>query len=163
MAGRNIFRATSPRKFQGVLKPMPPPPSLSASKQQKIFKPIPPLLILLHPRDRLPQPAPRVTLENSRRLFIIRDKFNLKVNQIGDDLEKIKEFALLCRVTNQKLIDKNYVCGDIKIFSDFLFQFVIKEFVDPRGYLNGYVHKCRWNFSFCLIFIENKKICFLKF
>ena len=111
MAGRNIFKATSPRKFEGVLKPMPPPPSLSASKQQKIFKPIPPLLILLHPRDRFPQPAPHVTLENSGRLFITRDKFNLKVNQIGDDLEKI---------------DKNYVCGDIKIFSDFLFQFVIK-------------------------------------
>ena len=28
---------------------------------------------------------------------------------------------------------KNYVCVDIKIFCDFLFQFVIKEFVDPRG------------------------------
>ena len=93
MAGRNTFKASSLRKFEGVLKPMLSPPSLSASKQ-KIFKPIPPLLILLHPRDRLPQPAPHVTLENSRRLFVTRDKFNLKENQIGDDLEKIKEFAL---------------------------------------------------------------------
>ena len=58
-------------------------------KQQKILKPIPPLLI--HPRDRLPQPASPVTSENSGRFFITRDEFNLKVNQIGDDLEKIKE------------------------------------------------------------------------
>ena len=43
----------------------------------------------------------------------------MKVNQIGDDLEKIKEFALFCRINNQKLIDKNYVYGDVKIFCDF--------------------------------------------
>ena len=100
-------------------------------KQQKILKPIPPLLI--HPRDRLPQPASPVTSENSGRFFITRDEFNLKVNQIGDDLEKIKEFTLFCRINNKKLMHKNYVCVDIKIFCDFLFQFVIKEFVDPRG------------------------------
>ena len=57
----------------------------------------------------------------------------MKVNQTGDDLEKNKEFKLFCRINNKKLIDKNYVCGDIKISCDFLFQFVIKEFVDPRG------------------------------
>ena len=89
MAGRNIFKATLLRKFEGILKPMPPPPpSLSASKQQKIFKPIPSLLI--HLRDRLPQPSPHVTSENSGRFFITCDKFNLKIKQIGDDLEKIK-------------------------------------------------------------------------
>ena len=87
MAGRNIFKATLLRKFEGILKPMPPPPSLSASKQ-KIFKPIPPLLI--HLRDRLTQPSPHVTSENSGRFFITCDKFNLKIKQIGDDLEKIK-------------------------------------------------------------------------
>ena len=86
MAGRNIFKATLPRKFEGVLKPMPPPsPSLSASKQQKIFKPIPPLHILLPLTDRLTQPALHVTSENSGRFFITPDEFNLRVNQIGND------------------------------------------------------------------------------
>ena len=155
MAGRNIFKATSPRKFEGVLKAMPPSPSLSASKQQNIFKPIPPLLILLHLRDRLLQPAPHVTSENSGRFFITRDEFNFKVNQIGDALEKIQEFVLFCRINNQKLIDTNYVCGDIKIFCDFLFQFVIKELVGPRGLFKRLRSQMTLEFLILLDFLGN--------
>ena len=106
MAGRNIFKATSPQKFEGVLKLVSPPPSLSAYSSS---------LEIVYCN----QPASHVTSENSRRFFITCDDFNLKVNQIGDGLEKIKEFALFCRINNQKLIDKNYVYGDVKIFCDF--------------------------------------------
>ena len=130
VAGRNIFKAISPRKFEEVLKPMPLPPSLAASKERKIFKPILPLFIYL--RDRLPQPAPHVTSENSWGFFYNTWQIQFKGKSSWRWFKKIKDFALFCRINNQKLIDKNYVCGDIKVFCGFLFQFVIKEFVDLK-------------------------------
>ena len=74
---------------------------------------------MLHPRDRLPQPAPYISLEIGRT-FITHDEFEVKVNQIGHDLQSIMDFAVFVRANKHKLTDRNLICGDIKIFSDFL-------------------------------------------
>ena len=92
---------------------MPPP------LPPKIFKPTP--APLLHPRDWLPQPAPYISLEIGR-FFITRDEFEVKVNQIGHDRQKIMDFAVFVRANKHKLTDRN----------DFLLQFVAKEFINLR-------------------------------
>ena len=71
MTGRNILNATPPRRFKQVLKESSPPPP------PKIFKPTAPPL--LHPRDRLPQPAPYISLEIGRFLLHV---MNLKLKLI---------------------------------------------------------------------------------
>ena len=125
MTGRNILNARPPRRFKQVLKELSPPPP----PPPKIFKPTAPPL--LHPRDRLPQPASYISLEIGR-FFITRDEFEVKVNQIGHDLQKIMDFAVFVRANKHKLTDRSLICGDIKVFSDFLLQFVAKEFINPR-------------------------------
>ena len=141
MAGRNILKAIPPHRFEQVLKELPPPPS------PKIFKPTAPPL--LHLRDRLPQPAPYISLEIGQ-FFITRDEFEIKVNQTGHDLQKIMDFAVFVRANKHKLTDRNLICGDIEIFSDFLLQFVVKEFISPRDLFKRLCSQ--FPFEFLLLF-----------
>ena len=122
MAGRNIMKAAPLQKSEQVLKEIPTPP-------QPVLKPLPPTII--HPRDQLPQRAPPIGCE-SDRFFVTIDEFHEKVEQIGNDEQKIIDFVTFVRKNYRVLAERNFICGDIKIFSDFIFQFVTKDVVIPQ-------------------------------
>ena len=74
------------------LKPIPLPPAQLAK-----LKPMPLPTQLLHPRNRLPKITPAINLEQGR-FFISRKEFDLRVNTIVKDLQKIIDFALFVRL-----------------------------------------------------------------
>ena len=65
------------------------------------LKPMPPPTQLLRPRNRLPNFTPAINLEQGR-FFISKKEFDLRVNTIVKDLQKIIDFALFVRLKKKK-------------------------------------------------------------
>lgn len=87
---------------------------------------------ILHWRNGLPQPALEILSFQSGRFFITKKEFNFRIKLFSDDPGDIKRFARFVIAKNYKLYEKNLVCADIKVFTEFLRVFLKKEFVDPR-------------------------------
>ena len=103
---------------------------------------------LLHSRNRLPKITPAINLEQGR-FFISRKEFDLRVNTIVKDLQKIIDFALFVRL-KKKIVERDLIYGDRDIFSIFLFEFTIREFIDRR---NLFRKLCgQYSFEFLILF-----------
>ena len=70
------------------------------------LKPMPPPTQLLRPRNRLPKITPAINLEQGR-FFISKKEFDLRVNTIVKDLQKIIDFALFVRL--KKKVEKDLI------------------------------------------------------
>ena len=84
---------------------------------------------LLHPRDRVPQIAPRINLEPGR--FWV-EEFNGRVQEISRELERIQSFVTFAKNNYDKIIQRGLMHGDIKIFTEMLSIFLEKEFINPK-------------------------------
>ena len=73
---------------------------------------------IIHPCDKLPQPAPE-TLNFQQGWFLItKEEFNFTVETFSKDLERIKQFSKIAVVEHYKLFEKNLMCGVVRIFSE---------------------------------------------
>ena len=113
-------------------------------------------IILHHPRERLPMLAPKILEIDSNinvmygRFFITKEDFEVRVNQICFCLWKIHAFAKFAIDSFHKIKDRHLMCGDTEIFVEFLYIFLRKYFVDPKGMFRKV---CRqYPFEFLILF-----------
>ena len=86
---------------------------------------------LLHPRDRVPQIAPRINLEPGR-LWVSVEEFSGRIQEISCELERIQSFVTFAKNNYEKVIQRGLIHGDIKIFTEMLSIFLEKEFINPK-------------------------------
>ena len=94
---------------------------------------------LQHLRERLPLPAigvldtkPEVNFQ-SGRFFIQQADFESQVAVVTFQFWKIKTFCFFVINSFQKIINKGFVHGDIKVFSNFLRVFLDNQPTDPKA------------------------------
>ena len=87
---------------------------------------------ILHPSDRLPQPAVETLNFQQGRFLITKEELNFRIQTFLMDLERIREFARFAVANNNK-----FNCGDVRIFSGFMQEFLNKEFVNSQKILAG--------------------------
>ena len=93
----------------------------------------------MHPRERLPLTAPKITDSRPNidlqhgRFFVTNEEFRMRVNEICFQFWKIQSFAKFVYDNHHKIKDRHLVCGDLHMFADFLLIFLTREFVDPKG------------------------------
>ena len=80
---------------------------------------------LQHPRERLPLPAisvldtkPEVNFQ-SGRFFITQIEFESRVNILTFHYWKIQIFCTFVRNNFEMLINRGFVCGDLRVYADF--------------------------------------------
>ena len=61
--------------------------------------------------------------------MITKEEFNFRVETFPEDLKRIKEFTT---ANIDKLFEKKLMCGDVRIFSRILQEFLDKKFVNPQ-------------------------------
>ena len=71
---------------------------------------------ILHPRDRLPQEAPIINLEQGC-FFISREEYLTRIVAVSCDLERIKDFCKFTVKNYHKIIARSLIYGDIQVFS----------------------------------------------
>lgn len=74
--------------------------------------------------------APKINLEQER-FFITVEEFNSRVKEISGEQWRIKDFARFAIANYRKISDRCLMCGDIKLFCNFLETFLDKELVNP--------------------------------
>ena len=77
----------------------------------------------LRPRDRLLKIAPHIDLEPPRFIILV-EEFNGRVKEFSCDLERTKDFSSFAVNCHVKLIDRGFKDVDVKIFSEFLSNFL---------------------------------------
>ena len=94
---------------------------------------------LQHPRERLPLPAisvldtkPEVNFQ-SGRFFITQIEFESRVNILTFHYWKIQIFYTFVRNNFEMLINRGFVCGDLRVYANFLRAFLEKDLSDPKG------------------------------
>ena len=94
---------------------------------------------LQHPRERLPLPAisvldtkPEVNFQ-SGRFFITQTEFESRVNILTFYHWKIQIFCTFVRNNFEMLINRGFVCGDLRVYANFLRAFLEKDLSDPKG------------------------------
>ena len=87
--------------------------------------------LTLHPRDRLPQIAPRINLKPGRFWFST-EEFNGRVEETSHDLKRIKAFSSFTTSNYRKIREHRLMSGDVRIFPQLSANFLEKEFVDPK-------------------------------
>lgn len=86
---------------------------------------------LLHPRDRIPKPAPMINLEQGR-FYITKGELHMRMDNISSNVGKIKGFAQFSfRYHHKIILESQFVYGDLEIFVKLLSQFLEKEFLNP--------------------------------
>ena len=94
---------------------------------------------LQHPRERLPLPAisvldtkPEVNFQ-SGRFFITQIEFESRVNILTFHYWKIQIFCTFVRNNFEMLINRDFVCGDLRVYAHFFCVFLEKDLSDPKG------------------------------
>ena len=77
----------------------------------------------LRPRDRLLKIAPHIDLEPPRFIILV-EEFNGRVKKFSCDLERTKDFSSFAVNCHVKLIDRGFKDVDVKIFYEFLSNFL---------------------------------------
>ena len=92
---------------------------------------------LQHPGERLPLPAisvldtkPEVNFQSGR--FFITE-IESRVNILTFHYWKIQVFCTFVRNNFEMLINRGFVCGDLRVYADFLRAFLQKDMLDPKG------------------------------
>ena len=94
---------------------------------------------LLHPREKLPQPAIQVLYTKSEvnfqsgRFFIHEIDFESRIVSINHQFWRIQAFAVFVRENHKKIINSGCIHGDLILYSGFFNMFLSKEFADPKG------------------------------
>ena len=88
---------------------------------------------LIHPWDRLSQIAPTNNLEQGR-FFISIEEFEERLNIICNDICRIRCFCKFAADNFKKIQERRLICGDIKLFVDYISIFIKKDFVDMWRY-----------------------------
>ena len=94
---------------------------------------------LRHPRERLPTTTPQILESNLKvdfqhsTFFISNEEIELRINAICFQFWKIQLFTKFVCDNHHKIKERHYVYADLYIFAEFLFMFLTKEFVDPKG------------------------------
>ena len=96
--------------------------------------------ILQHPREKLPQPAisvldttPDVNFQYGR-FFTTTQGFETRLNFITFHYWKIEIFCKFVKNNTDIVINKGFICGDVKVFSHLLEKcFVNGVCNDPKG------------------------------
>ena len=101
--------------------------------------------LTLHPRNRLPQIAPRINLDPGR-FWISIEEFNGKVQQISRDLERIKDFSSFTINNYRKIRERRLMSDHVRIFSELLTYFLEKEFVDPKKMFEAVCNQFQFEF-----------------
>ena len=94
---------------------------------------------LQHTWERLPLPAisildtkPEVNFQ-SGRFFITEIEFESRVNILTFHYWKIQVFCTFVRNNSEMLVNRSFLCGDLRVYADFLHAFLEKDMLDPRG------------------------------
>ena len=118
---------------------------------------------LTHPRDRLPQPAtsaldtePEVNFQ-SGRFYIYEMEFESRIQSIAFQFWKIQAFSFFVKINIDKIINKGFVHGDLRLFSEFLDVFLTKEFSDPKGMFRKICKQ--FPFEFLIMFDLSREKC----
>ena len=94
---------------------------------------------LQHPRERLRLPAISVLDTKSEvnfqsgRFFVTEIEFESIVNILTFHYWKIQVFCTFARSNFEMLINWGFVCGDLRVYGDFLRAFLEKDMLDPKG------------------------------
>ena len=126
-----------------ILLERTPPPSLSVFSISSIIDDSGSILFfskkkmaqkqILHPRDRFAQPSAEILMNFQQgRLLITKEEFHFRVETFPEDLKRIREFAKFTTANIDKLFEKKLMCGDVRIFSRILQEFLDKKFVNPQ-------------------------------
>ena len=70
---------------------------------------------------------------NTAHFFISSEEIDFRINAICFQCWKIQLFAKFVCDNDHKIKERHYVYADLYIFAEFLFIFLTKEFVDPKG------------------------------
>ena len=104
---------------------------------------------IIHPCDKLPQPAPETLHFQQGRFLITKEEFNFTVETFSKNLERIKQFSKIAVAEHYKLFEKNLMYAVVRIFSEFMKQFLDKEFVNPHSMFERICHQ--YPFEFLLL------------
>ena len=93
----------------------------------------------VHPKERLPLPAPQI-LDSKPTINLHHGRFFHNKRRTRNESKcdiftiwKIQSFAKFVYDNYQKIKDRHLVCGDLYMFAGFLSMFLTREFVDPKG------------------------------
>ena len=78
---------------------------------------------LIHPRDRLPQVALVINLEQGR-FFISIEEFEGRLKVICNEIWKIRNFCKFAADNFNKIHERPLIRGDIRIFVDYISVFI---------------------------------------
>lgn len=81
------------------------------------------------------------------------EEFNGRVNQICD-LQRIKDFSTFAS-NIYNIIERRLMCADVKIFAEFLSNFLEKDFVDPKKVFESVCKQ--YQFGFLLLYDLRKE------
>ena len=73
---------------------------------------------ILHPSDRLPQPAVETLNFQQGRFLITKEELNFRIQTFLMDLERIREFARFAVANNNKLCEKNLIVVTLEYLVD---------------------------------------------
>ena len=83
------------------------------------------------------------------------EEFNGRVNEISCDLQRIKDFSPFASNNYNIIIKRRLMCADVKIFAEFLSNFLEKEFVDPKKVFESVCKQ--YQFGFLLLYDLSKE------
>ena len=107
---------------------------------------------LTHPRDRLPQPATSALDTESEvnfqsgRFYIYEMEFESRIQSIAFQFWKIQAFSFFVKINTDKIINKGFVHGDLRLFSEFLDMFLTENFQILRVCFERFVSNFHLNF-----------------
>lgn len=83
------------------------------------------------------------------------EEFNGRVNEISCDLQRIKDSSPFASNNYNIIIERRLMCADVKIFAEFLSNFLEKEFVDPKKVFESVCKQ--YQFGFLLLYDLSKE------
>ena len=112
---------------------------------------------IMHPREKLPHPAvsvlhtsPEVNFQCGR-CFVTRQRFESRVEFITIHFWKIQIFSTFVKNNIDIIINKGFICGDLKVFSQFLEKaFSISVCENPKSIFKKIC--CNFPFEFLIMF-----------
>ena len=112
---------------------------------------------IMHPREKLPHPAVSVldtSLEvnfQCGRCFVTRQRFESRVEFITFHFWKIQIFSTFVKNNIDIIINKGFICGDLKVFSQFFEKaFSISVCENPKSIFKKIC--CNFPFEFLIMF-----------
>ena len=84
-------------------------------------------------------------------------EFESRIQSIAFQFWKIQAFSFFVKINIDKIINKGFVRGDLRLFSEFLDMFLTKEFSDPKGMFRKICKQ--FPFEFLIMFDLSREKC----